>query len=343
MTLPTPDVADRLQRIAAETVGARARRAAAGAVVLRGVQAALAGGDGVRFLAARALAELEALGAAPEARVLLALACRIGADPERERVAGLAAAYAGVLEESARHAEAAAVLELARALAPGDAGLALQAARIARKSGEPARARALYREAAALDDCGSLDGAAGGRIARLARMGEALLAAEPERALSVSVREAVIAGDAQAAAVGLEERAGLRRSAGNWRGAARDLAVAALRYGAPVDRGRAAHLLADVALAAGDALAGREALLAALVVGDARQRELARARLRRLSRELGDRLGVRRWSGAGGAAPLVALGLGPAARRAGRSMAPALLRWRGLLEGRAAAPAARGA
>ncbi|HET9983696.1 MAG TPA: hypothetical protein VFQ38_08915 [Longimicrobiales bacterium] len=339
MTPPMPDAAGRLQRIAAETAGEHARRAAAGAVVLRGVQAALAGGEGVRFLAARALAEVEALGPVPEARVLLALACMVAAEPERGRVAGLAAAYAGVLEESSRYAEAGAVLELARGVAPEDAELALHAARLARKSGEPERARALYREAAALDAAGPPAGA--GRIARLAQMGEALLAGQPERALSVAVREAVVSGDAHAAAVGLEERARLRRSAGNWRGAARDLAVAALRHHGRVDRARAAHLLADVAVAGGDPLAAREALLAALAVGDRPQQELARARLQGLSRDLGDRLGVRRWGGAGGASPMVSLGLRPAGRRVERSLAPVLARWRGVLENPPDAPAAR--
>jgi hypothetical protein len=153
---------------------------------------------------------------------------------------------------------------------------------------------------------------------------------DPVRALGRAVRRALSAGDAEAAAVGLEERAAARRAAGDRRGAARDLLLAAARFTDAVDRARVAHELAGVTLAAGDADAAREALQIALAVGEAPQRDHAQTRLHTLSRDVGDLVGMRRWRSFK-RAPLVSMSAyRPSAD--GRSLAPRLLRWREALE-----------
>jgi tetratricopeptide (TPR) repeat protein len=308
----------KLQGIADGMAGDRARLAAAGAVVLRAVEEAVTGGAATEFLVRRAAAEAGAVRGQGEGKALEALVCGLGA-PQPARLAPAVVRYAGVLEDSSRCDEADAALELARTLAPRDAEVALHAARLARKLGQRERALELYREARRLDGVT-------GSIGRLARVGEALVSEAPEREIGGVLRSALAAGDGEAAAVTLEERAALRRARGDVRGAVRDLAIAALRYTDRSDRARVAHVMADICVAAGDSLGAREALLVALQVGDAGQREHARARLHGLSRDLSDRLGMRRWRSSRKPA-LVSFGL-YRARSAGRSMAPALLRWR---------------
>jgi hypothetical protein len=212
----------------------------------------------------------------------------LGVEFDAARVADWLNDYAAGLEDARLLDEAATVIELARALAPKRAEFALRAARIARLGGDPERALTLYRLTSDLDG-------GGGAMARLAAVGEATVAADAEQALSVSIRGSVKTGDGEAAAVGLEERARVRRTKGDRNGAARDLAIAAARYPDAVDRARVAHQLADLFIANNDPAAAREALLFALESGDSTQRDHARSRLHTIARDLGDQLAMRRW------------------------------------------------
>ncbi|MBV9110905.1 MAG: hypothetical protein JO306_15970, partial [Gemmatimonadetes bacterium] len=117
-----------------------------------------------------------------------------------------------------------------------------------------------------------------------------------------------------------------RRSAGDRRGAARDLVLAAARYTDGVDRARVAHELASVAIGIGDSAAANEALQLVLGWGDAPQQDHARTRLHTLARDLGDQVGMRRWRSFK-RPPLVSLSAYRPAASA-RSLAPRLLRWR---------------
>jgi tetratricopeptide (TPR) repeat protein len=283
-----PAAAGAFQQIADAGKGERARRAAAGALVLRAVGMAAAGEPGSAFAVRRAHAEADALPRSAEASILRRLLATAELGADAPLLAPALVSYACELERTHRVPEAGAAACLARELAPVCAATALHAGRIARKAGDAARALELYREARRLD-------AGDGALARLAAVGEAVVSEDAERALGRAVRAALRAGDAETAAVGLEERARVRRSAGDRAGAVRDLAVAAARFGDAVDRARVAHELAGAALAAGDPLAAREALQAAEGWGDTGQRDHARTRLHTLARDLGDQLGTRRW------------------------------------------------
>lgn len=318
--------ADAFQRISESSSGERGRRAVTGALVLRTAEQALAGAAGYGFVAQRAAAEVAALPRGAERAILQRLLRLAAEHVEGAGTAPLAAVlvdYACELEATRRLPEADAALALAAAVAPADAEVALHAGRIARKLRARERALALYVRARELD-------ASGGHIARLAAIGEAVVSEAPERALARAIRWAVRAGDAEAAGVGLEERARIRRAAGRRCAAARDLAIAALRYPDAVDRARVAHELADLALVAGDVLAAREALLLAAGCGDAPQRDHARSRLHTLSRDLGDQVGMRRWRSFE-RPRLVSLSLSRAPQPAA-SAAGALARWREALE-----------
>lgn len=308
-----------LRQISETARGERARRAAAGALVLACVERARSGGVD-EFSHRRARAEAERLERSPERSILLRLLMMVeGETLAGARLARALVSYACELERTRRLAEADAAVSLALALDGGSPATALHAARLARKLGQRARALALYCAARDLDQ-------GGGPIARLAEVGEAVVSDDPVRALGRAVRRALAAGDAEAAAVGLEERAAARRAAGDRRGAARDLLLAAARFTDAVDRARVAHELAGVTLSAGDADAAREALQLALAVGEPPQRDHARMRLHTLSRDVGDQVGMRRWRSFK-RAPLVSLSAcRPAAD--GRSLAPRLLRWR---------------
>ena len=279
-----------LQEISESSPGERGRRAAAGALVLRAVQRALEHGEGAEFIVERARREVAGLEKGQERAILRRLLVLLEGEDEvrAEQLAAPLVSYACELERTRRLPEADAALALARSAAPGDAETALHAGRVARRLGDRARALELYGTARDMDG-------GNGSIARLAAIGEAVVSEYPERALSRVVRAALAAGDAEAAGVGLEERARVRRAAGDRRGAARDLCLAGMRFTDPVDRARVAHDLADVAVVAGDPLAAREALLVALEWGDAPQKEHARARLHTLARDLGDQVGARRW------------------------------------------------
>lgn len=322
-----------LQEISESTSGERARRAIAGALVLRATEQVLSGGPGASFVMARAAAEVASLAGGVERSLLqrlLVLLEESDGEPAAEALAcSLVVGYACELERTRRLPEADAALTLARSAAAEDAEIALHAGRVARKLGDRARALELYRTARELDR-------SGGAIGRLAAIGEAVVSANPVCELSRAIRQARRAGDAEAAAVGLEERARMRRAVGNRRAAVRDLCVAAARYPDPVDRSRTAHEVADVTTAVGDLLAAREALLAALAFGDAPQRDHAQSRLHALSRDLGDQLGMRRWRSFKRPV-LVSLSVSGRTPSA-TSAASRLARWRESLEHPAAPP-----
>jgi len=308
--------------------GERALRAAAGALVLACVERARNGGVD-EFSHRRARAEVERLGKSPERSILLRLLLMVEGDSlAGTRLATALVSYACELERTRRLVEADAAAALALALDGTTSATALHAARLARKLGHRERALALY--------CAARDLDGGGAIARLAEVGEAVVSDDAVRALGRAVRRALAADDAEAAAVGLEERAAARRAHGDRPGAARDLLLAAARFADPVDRARVAHELAGVTLAAGDADAAREALRLALAWGEAPQRDHARTRLHTLSRDVGDQVGMRRWRSFK-RPPLVSMSASRAAPGA-RSLAPRLLRWREALE-RAESPA----
>jgi hypothetical protein len=311
--------ANTFRQISETQQGLRARRAAAGALVLACVERARAGGVD-EFSHRRALREVEGLEKSPERSILhrLLLLVENGVVPAT-RAAKVLVSYACELERTHRLVEADAAASLALVLDGTGSATALHAARLARKLGQRERALALY--CAARD----LDGGSGA-IARLAEVGEAVVSDEPVAALGRAIRRALFVGDAEAAAVGLEERATARRAAGDRAGAARDLLLAAARFADAVDRARVAHELTGVTLAAGDADAAREALQLALACGEAPQRDHARTRLHTLSRDLGDQVGMRRWRSFK-RPPLVSLSVYRPAAPA-RSLAPRLRRWR---------------
>lgn len=324
--------AGELQRISETSGGARGQRAAAVALVLRTLECSAHGCSAVSFVARRARQEVEALAGGAERGMLLRLLMLEGRleDPACMAMAvDLLADYAFELESTRRLPEAEAVVGLALVLAPDSATIALHAGRVARKQKHAERALELYRRARRLDR-------ASGAVGRLAAIGEAVVSPEPLPLLGAAMRHAVLAGDAEAAAVALEERARIRRSHGDRTGAARDLCIAAVRFTDPVDRARVAHRLADLFSTVGDPMAVREALLLALSVGDASQRDHARARLHAISRDLRDQVGARRWRSF---SPPALVSLSPTPRLpVERSAAPRVARWREQLEA-VAAPA----
>ena len=319
MQSSAPIAASTFRQISETERGERARRAAAGALVLACVERAQAG-EPDEFSLRRARHEVQGLEKSPEASILgrLLLLMETG-DLAQARLAKALVGYACELERTRRLPEANAAVALALSFDGTGSSTALHAARLARKLGERDRALALYCAARELDG-GS------GSIARLAEVGEAVVSADPVRALGRVIRRALRAGDAEAAAVGLEERANARRAAGDRAGAARDLVIAATRYTDAVDRARVAHELAGVALVQGDADAAREALQVALAWGDAPQQDHARTRLHTLSRDVGDQVGMRRWRSFK-RAPLVSMSA-YRPRSTGDSAGPRLQRWR---------------
>lgn len=317
---------DTLRHISETERGERARRAAAGALVLRVVALSAAGAPD-EFTFRRATAEVQGLEKSAEKSILLRALRVLEDGAAAGPLSAALVSYACELEKTRRLPEADASIALALALDEGSGATALHAARLARKMGDRQRALVLYCAARDLDG-------GDGVIARLAQVGEAVVSDDGVRMLGHVIRRALRAGDAESAAVGLEERATLRRAAGDRRGAARDLALAAVRYTDAVDRARAAHELAGAALALGDAGAAREALLVALAWGDAPQKDHARTRLHTLSRDQGDQVGMRRWRSFQRPSLVSLSAYRPAP--AARSLAPRLLRWRESLGERAA-------
>jgi hypothetical protein len=317
---------DALRHISETERGERARRAAAGALVLRVVELSARGAPD-EFTLRRARAEVDRLERSAEKSILLRALRVLEEGAAAGPLSSALVSYACELETTRRLPEADASITLALALDEGSGATALHAARLARKMGDRQRALVLYCAARDLDG-------GDGQIARLAQVGEAVVSDDGVRMLGRVIRRALRVGDAEAAAVGLEERAALRRAAGDRRGAARDLCLAAARYADPVDRARAAHALAGAVLALGDAGAAREALLVALAWGDAPQKDHARTRLHTLSRDLGDQVGMRRWRSFQRPSLVSLSAYRPAP--AARSLAPRLLRWREALGERAA-------
>jgi tetratricopeptide (TPR) repeat protein len=285
------DMAGALQVIADTATGDRRRRAAVAALAMRVVQSSLNGEPGHALLARRATAELARLPSGAE-RSILSRVVHLADEGTGEACGGalstLLVAYAFELESTQRLPEAELAIALACSVAPDCAETALHAGRVARKLRRHEEALVLYRRAQALD-------ADDGPIARLGAIGEAVVSPGPERGLGLAMRRAVRAGDAEAAAVALEERARSRRARGQPKSAVRDLCMAVLRFTDPVDRARAAHELTDVAMTLGDAATAREALLIAVVCGNGPQQDHARSRLYALARSQGDQVGLRRW------------------------------------------------
>lgn len=315
-----------LQRISERSDGARGQRAATVALVLRTLDSALDGQADVSFSLRRAADEVGRMESGAERTLLLRLlrlGSRLGDQATAPAVVDVLVDYACQLELTRRLPEAGAVLALARELAPENPGIALHAGRVARKQGNRAMALAMY--GAARD----LDGSSGG-IGRLAEIGAAVVSPDPLPLLGRTLRQAVRAGDAECAAVALEERARIRRADGDRSGAARDLCIAAVRFIDPVDRARVGHQLADLFTTVGDSLAVREGLLLALSVGDASQRDHAQARLHAVSRELQDEVGMRRWRSFQRPS-LVSLSA-PSRGPGHATSAPLLARWREQIE-----------
>lgn len=200
--------------------------------------------------------------------------------------------WAGFLEARGRLPEAASVLDLARTRRPSDPVLLLHRARVARRAGRRERARRLYARLREGDGVPE-------HLVRMARIGAALLADDPEAELSTAVRAAVRAGDGEAAAVGLEARARVRRRCGDVAGAFRDYGCALLRFDDPVDRGRVGHELADLCLAERWTAAAREVLRAVERFAHPAQASRAASRLFALALSVGDEVGCRRWRSAG--------------------------------------------
>ena len=209
-----------------ETASDRAARREASGVVLRALALEACGSPGAAFVRRRAEREVERLEPSQERRLLTKL---LATTPGEARVRSkLLAAYAAELEREGRLAEASAALLLARRLDRESPELVLRAARLARLSGRIGRARRLYARVRALD--GSV-----GHWTRLAAVGEALLSPDPYAALTEAIQAAVRADDDAAAAVGLEERAALRRRIGDEAGAHRDRCSAVFRLARAVN------------------------------------------------------------------------------------------------------------
>jgi len=278
--------------------------------VLRALDAAETAGAGTAaaatFALRRAGAEVERVSAprlaGPLHRVLAGLEeygeSALPAEPTRATVLGRALVRAGAAcEQASAYQEAYALFAAASRALPESPEAALHAARAARCSGDLVGATRWYRRARELDR--------GGRIARLARIGEAMVTQGSEWKLSREIRGAVRSGDAEAAGVGLEARALVRCQTARCESAIRDLCLCALRYPELEDRARAAQRVAELLTEAHDLASAREALLLVQEIGTPAQSAHAEAALHRLSAALGDAVGVKRWGGDGAAPPAV--------------------------------------
>jgi tetratricopeptide (TPR) repeat protein len=283
-------------------VSLRQRELEAGRVVLRAI------GTGDPFLLRRADHAVAELGSEAVRRPLRrALECARNGEADPAAAAAGLLGYGAVLERHAEYLEAEAVYGAALEQLPGDSRVALHAARAARKAGRREAALSLYRRAGET---------AGGdiRMHLLVRIGEALVSAEPERALTAAASAARAAGDRDALGVALEERARIRPTVRHSNAAVRDLLAAAVRYRDAQDRVRVLHRLAELLTARGDLPAAREALLAALdLVGEGKRGHTLQ-RLRTVARSMGDAVELRRSRGQGGGT-LVSLAPPPARSR----------------------------
>ncbi|HEX2208758.1 MAG TPA: hypothetical protein VHG93_13855, partial [Longimicrobium sp.] len=174
---------DTLRHISETERGERARRAAAGALVLRVVELS-AGGAPDEFTLRRARAEVERLEKSAEksilARALRVLETGAAAGP----LSAALVSYACELEKTRRLPEADAAITLALALDEGSGATALHAARLARKMGDRQRALVLYCAARDLDG-------GDGQIARFAQIGEAVVSDDGVRMPGGVIRRAL--------------------------------------------------------------------------------------------------------------------------------------------------------
>jgi hypothetical protein len=257
-------------------------------LAVRAVYAALPGSTfSLRRLAAAVGASDGPVGRALRP-VVRALQDHDPVDPSStELLAGALVRSGGTLERIDEHVAARALFELASELRPTCARTALHAGRAARRAGHPEAALAHYTRAITLDG--------GGKVARLARIGEAMVSRASEERLSREIRRALRSGDGEAAGVGLEARAAFRCETARCRDAIRDLCACALRYPDREDQARAAERVATLLAESHDLEAAREALLLVDRIGTDEQRAAARRRLHALSADAGDMLGVRRW------------------------------------------------
>lgn len=309
---------------AAET---RRRELEAGRLVVRAARRAVEQDGAGGFLARRAAASVAELASGAARQSLGRAASELLEARRSPELARALVCWGGVLEAHALHEAAAEAYEAALRV-DAVAETALHAARARRRAGDADAARSLYDRVRGL--CrGDV------RLCRYAHLGEALLAPDAERALSVRLREFVRAGDAEAAAVAQEERARLRRARGAHDAALRDYGAAALRYGSSADRVRLANAMADLLLSRGAVDAAREALSVAMELAEDGQRAYVVDRLRTVARLQGDQLTLRRWRDEPTARLAV---LVPAAPARARAALPArrravLRRWRDGLTG----------
>lgn len=229
----------------------------------------------------------------PGRRRHLLKALRTCTDPAQDGAARTCSLleWAGYHEGRCQFGEAAAILDRAVLESPRSTEPVLGRARVARKDGDVARARALYRRVREL----ARDEAV---VAELAAVGEAMVADDPESALTRAIARLRRLPVAEATAVALEARADVRRRQGRVGAALRDYLGAAARFDTAMDRGRIGQVMADLLVAAGEPGAAREVLLYAVRHAHPRQRAAVASRLRVLARTMGDEIGVRRWSDA---------------------------------------------
>lgn len=276
--------------------------------------AIMAGARPCGFACRRAWREAEQVQESARRRHLLK-ALRTCTDPEQDGEARACSLleWAGYHEGRFQFAEAAAILDRAVEEEPTSMECVLGRARVARKDGDVARARSLYRRVRELAGDEEV-------LAELAAVGEAMVADDPEAALTRALHRLRELSVPEATAVAMEARAEVRRRQGRIGDALRDYIGAAVRFTDPMDRGRLGQEVADMLIGAGDPLAAREVLLHALDRAHPRQAAGVKTRLRVLARSMGDDVGVHRWA----EAPMPELvNLGLSRRQARRAGAPA--------------------
>lgn len=248
------------------------------------------GTDPCGFACRRAWHEVERVQEADRRRQLLKV-LRTCTDPEKGSAArtGCLLEWAGYHEGRCRLREAAAILDHAVDERPTEIEPILGRARVARKGGDVERARSLYRRVRQLADADEV-------LGELAAVGEAMVAPDPEAALTGALRRLRSLPVPEATAVAYEARAQVRRRSGRPGAALRDYLAAAIRFTDAMDRGRLGQEMADLLIGIGDALAAREVLLHTLRYAHPRQVTGLESRLRVLARTMGDDLGVRRWA-----------------------------------------------
>jgi tetratricopeptide (TPR) repeat protein len=263
--------------------------AAAEAMVLGAIAP---GADPCGFACRRAWHEAERVQEPGRRRHLLKV-LRTCTDPgqDGETRTGCLLEWAGYHEGRCRFDEAAAILDRAVEERPSEMESILGRARVARKGGDVERARSLYRRVRELAEGDEV-------LGELAAVGEAMVAPDPEGALTRALNRLRSLPVPEATAVAYEARAQVRRRQGRVGAALRDYLAAAVRFIDSMDRGRLGQEMADLLIGAGDPLAAREVLLQTLRYAHPRQAAGVKTRLRVLARSMGDDVGVRRWADA---------------------------------------------